>query len=439
MNTILNRFKEKKIRNWSLLALALIVVVLAARGFSPANADTSAAATEAKVVALNVAETVEASGSLEAQPFAKLDWKTSGVVESVNAQAGDFVKAGDILVTLQPSSTSASIVSAQADLVNAQKDLDDLLHSGTDAAQAAIDLKTAREDYDAANTYFEYLQTNKKVPLTTTELELQQTRNGYQYVYKTKSFRGSATGDMLVEAQNDLALKKAEFEDAQRAYDRLKEGPNPQDVTAAQAQVDAAQATVNSLSIVASFDGQVLSVDNHIGDLVGAGDLSVNLANMDHLYVETKVDESDIANIKLGNSVEVTLDAVSGLTLKGSVTAINPVGEDVSGLIKYTVRVDLDKVKRGIFLPLGTTANVVIKLKDASASLAVPITAIQNDSQGEYVWVLQGDGSSKRINVVSGAIVGSQVVVSGDLTAGDRIQLEHVNGFQAPNPFGGGK
>ena len=89
--------------------------------------------------------------------------------------------------------------------------------------------------------------------------------------------------------------------------------------------------------------------------MVSTGDLSVNIADMDHLYVETQVDESDIANVKLGNQAEVTLDAVSGVTLTGKVTAINPVGENVSGLVKYTVRVDLDKVDGDTFLPLTTT------------------------------------------------------------------------------------
>jgi len=159
---------------------------------------------------------------------------------------------------------------------------------------------------------------------------------------------------------------------------------------------------------------------------------------MDHLYVETQVDESDIANVKLGNQVEATLDAASGVMLTGKVTAINPVGEVLSGLVKYTVRVDLDKVDEDVFLPLGTTVNVVIQVKEAAATLAVPITAIQNDDKGEYVWVIQTDGSTKRVDILSGAIVGDLVAVSGDLKEGDRLQLLQPNSVNASGPFGGG-
>ena len=409
----MNFLKNKKVRNWGIAAIAVIVVILVWVGFSSANTVSATANTEAKVVSLDVTETVEASGSLEAQPFASLDWKTSGVVETVNVKPGDFVKTGDILLTLQPESTSASIVSAQADLVDAQKNLEDLLNSDSDFAQAVIDLRDAQQKFDDKSNYLHYLQNNKRLPLTDTYGWYEKGRmGGWTYVSKTRETRGPATEDMLTDAKNNLELARADLEDVQRKIDRLKN--KDQDILAAQARVDAAQATVNTLSIIAPFDGQVLSVENHAGDTVNTGELSVNMADMNHLYVETQVDESDIANVKLGNQAQVTLDAVPGVTLTGQVSAINPVGEVVSGLVKYTVRVDLDKVNDKTFLPLGTTANVVIKTKDASATLAVPIAAIQNDSDGEYVWVVQSDGSAKRVDVVSGSIVGDQVVVTGD-------------------------
>jgi membrane fusion protein, multidrug efflux system len=130
-------FKNKTIRNWSIIIIVAVVAVLAVQSFSSANAGEAIVSTEGEVVSLPVAETIEASGSLEAQPFAALDWKTNGVVEKVNVQPGDLVKAGDVLLTLQPASTTASIVSAQADLINAQEKLADLMTSRTSLAEQA--------------------------------------------------------------------------------------------------------------------------------------------------------------------------------------------------------------------------------------------------------------------------------------------------------------
>lgn len=433
-------FKNKKVRNWLIAMIAVVVIVpLVLRMISPASASAAAPGTEAKVTSLAVAETVEASGSLEAQPAANLTWNASGVVDQVYVKAGDQVKAGDVLMKLKTTSVDANIISAQADLVTAQKELDDLLGSSdTDLAQTVIDLKDAKEAYDKAANYLQYLERSKKVPQTQTKIFIESKRNSWQYVYKTKTFKGPAPQDWIVEAENDLALKKGEYEDAQRAYDLLKDGPNAQDVMAAQAKVDAAQATVDSMSVIAPFDGEVLYVESQTGDVVDTETSAVNVANLDHLYIETQVDESDIANVSVGDPITATLDAVPGAELTGQVTAIDPVGEVDSGLVKYTVHIDLDKVEDDVFQPLGATANVTIQVKPAATSLAVPITAVQNDSKGEYVLVLQADGSTTRVDVVSGSIVGDLVVVTGDLKEGDSLTISENSDAQPRGPFGGG-
>jgi len=432
MNTVLNFVKNKKARNWGILVISVLVIGALVWYYSSAKADTATVNTEATVESLSLAETVEASGSLAAQPFASLEWKTGGVVGDVNVKSGDFVKTGDVLLALQPSSTSASIVSAKADLIQAQKDLETLLKSDTDRAQAAIDLQDAKDAYKKAKDW--RVSLNGKIWLKNTT---------YKYVFgrqilEERSYRGYADAGTIADADRDLALKMAELEDAQRTNDRLMDGPNSQDVLAAQAKVDAAQATVNSLNIIAPFDGQILSVENHTGDTVNAGDLSINLADMNHLYVVAQIDESDIAKVKVGNKVTATLDAVPNLTLTGKVTAVNPVGEEVSGIIKYEVHIDLDKVADGTFVPLGTTVDTVIQVKEASTALAIPITAIQNDDKGEYVWLIKEDGSTTRVDVVGGSIVGDLVTVTGNLKEGDRISTVQSSGNGGPGgPFGG--
>ncbi|MBI3166022.1 MAG: efflux RND transporter periplasmic adaptor subunit [Chloroflexi bacterium] len=432
-----NVLKDRKfwwIAAGAVVVLALLVGLMTKR----ANASDLAAADTAQVVSLTLTETVDTTGSLEAEPFASLDWKTSGTVAKVNVQPGDFVKAGDILLTLDPTSTSASIVSAQADLITAQENLDDLLNSGTDLAQAAINLKDAKEDYEKAEDYLTYLQTDQRVPQTKYLARLVRQGNGWKYEYETETFRGPAPEDWIVEAENDLALKKAQYEDAQREYDRLLAGDQSQDVIAAQAKVDAAQATVNSMSIIAPFDGQVLSVENIPGEVVGAGELSVNIADLDNLYVDAQMDESDIAKVQVGDQVSAESDALPGVTFSGEVVSINPVGEVVSGLVKYDVRVKIETPEGDGFLPLGSTMNLVIQIGGETAVLAVPITAIQNDAQGEFVWVVRG-GETLRVDVTGGAIIGEMVAVTGDLNEGDIVTTARNNGFEAPNPFGGNK
>jgi HlyD family secretion protein len=408
---------------------------------SPASAVNSAAEATGTVVSLDLAETAESSGSLEAQPSATVSWSTSGVVEEVYVKAGDQVKAGDVMMKLKTTSVDASIISAQADLIDAQKEFDDLLNSSdTDLAQAVIDLRDAQEAYDKAEDYLHYLQTNKKIPQTETRAYTQTRQNSWMYVYKTKLYKGPAPEDWIIEAENDLALKKAELENAQHTYDRLKDGANAQDITAAQARIDAAQATVDSMSVIAPFDGQVLYVESQPGDVVTTEVVALNMANLDHLYIETQVDESDIENVTAGDPITAMLAAVDGLELTGQVAAIDPLGEVDSGSVQYTIWIDIDKVAEDLFLPLGSTVNVTIQVEPVRASLAVPVTAIQNDDQGEYLFVIQDDGSTKRVSVVSSTIVGDLVVVTGDLKEGDSLAAGQSNDLQGPGGglFGGG-
>lgn len=418
-----NILKGKNARYW-LIGLLVVVIVLFVflRPNTTGMANATSEASTGTVTSVDVSETVEASGSLEAQPSASLLWNTGGVVEDVYVKAGDKVKAGDVLMKLKITSVDASIISAQADLATAQKDLDDLLSSSdTDLAQAVIDLRNAQEDYDKAEDYLHYLQTSKKVPQTETQAYTQTRVNSWIYVYKTKVYKGPAPEDWVIEAENDLALKKGQLADAQHTYDRLKDGPNAQDVAAAQAKVDAAQATVASMVIIAPFDGQVLYIESQPGDLVETGTSALDLANLDHLYIEAQVDESDIASVKVDQPIKATLDAVPDLDLTGKVVAIDPVGEKDSGIVKYTVLTDIDKVAGDIFLPLGSTANLTIQVKETTKSLAVPTDFVQSDGKGEYVWVVQGDGSAKRVDVVTGTILDDVVTVTGDLKEGDTV------------------
>jgi hypothetical protein len=161
------------------------------------------------------------------------------------------------------------------------------------------------------------------------------------------------------------------------------------------------------------------------------------MADLDHLYIEAQVSEADIADVTVGDPITAISDAAEGLELTGQVAAINPLGEVSSDLVLYTVRIDLEEIAEAESLPLGSTANVTIQVAPASPSLAVPITAVQNDDQGEYVLVIQVDGSTKRVDVASSTIAGDRVVVKGNLKEGDTLAWAQNNNFPGGGPFGG--
>jgi multidrug resistance efflux pump len=180
------------------------------------------------------------SGQAAVQPlrYAEIAVNTSCMVSEVLVQEGEQVEKGQPLI--RPGDESdTDYAAARLELVSAQKALNDLLNAcGSELAQAVIDLKDAQEAYDKADDYLRFLQNSKKVPQTETRMFLIQTWKGYEYRYKTKSFKGPAPEDWIIEAENDLALKKAKLEEAQHTYDRLKGRADADQLAVLQARLD---------------------------------------------------------------------------------------------------------------------------------------------------------------------------------------------------------
>lgn len=295
------------------------------------------------------------------------------------------------------------------DLNNAQKEYQRtwdayqtvLLQYNLTTANQADDVKTAQEDYDQA------VANLNAAKLGPDALKLQA-------------------------AQDAVAVAEADLADKQDALNTLN-NPDPNDVITAQAAVMAAQATIDSAYIKAPFDGVVLAVNYQKGDSASQSDVAVMLANRSQLHIEVSVDESDISQVADGNVATITFDALPAVTLQGVVSQIAGYGTESNGLIKYTVRVDADNPDPRVLL--GMTANVSIVTSQTEGALAVPVYAVQVDSQGEYVNRVQPGGTVERVAVVSSTVVDDNtVIVTGDLKEGDTVQITG----SLPTTSGGG-
>jgi multidrug resistance efflux pump len=114
-----------------------------------------------------------------------------------------------------------------------------------------------------------------------------------------KEYRGYPDKATIKKADEDLAVAKAKLDDARREYDRLNNG-NKLDIGAAQARVDAAQATLNLARMIAPFAGTVTESYPLPGDQVAAGATAFRLDNLSSLLVDVKVSEVDINSVLIG-------------------------------------------------------------------------------------------------------------------------------------------
>ncbi len=320
------------------ITFIFLALVLTACGAGKA-AEATPATTPAPVVADS---TIVAEGRVEPVNYAALAYNSNGVISDVLVKEGDQVKKGDVLVRLG-NETDKAYTAAQMELINAQQAYDDLLNSsGTDAAQAVIDLKDAQEAYDKADDYLYFLQNSKKVPQTEAKRLLETKRNAWLYIYKSRTFKGPAPEDWIVEAQNDLALKKAKLDDAKRAVDRLKGGVDSDQLALLEAKLNDAKAGVASLLVLAPFDGTVADLNAKVGESVNAGSIAATVADFSNWLVKTTdLTELEVVNIKEGQPASVVLDAIPDSTLNGEVQSIGKTYTEKQGDIVYEVTVHL--------------------------------------------------------------------------------------------------
>jgi multidrug resistance efflux pump len=154
----------------------------------------------------------------------------------------------------------------------------------------------------------------------------------------------------LAAAQVDHA--KASLADVQREYDNRKGGPDKDQLALAQARLDNAKSAVKSaeraignMDLLAPFDGTLVDLNSlAIGQWVTAGRTVATLADFSQWYVETKdLTELEVVNVKEGQKVTVTPDALKDTVLTGEVVSIKKGYTERSGDVLYTVRVRLDK------------------------------------------------------------------------------------------------
>jgi multidrug efflux pump subunit AcrA (membrane-fusion protein) len=316
--------------------MMLISLVLA----SCSAAGNPGVATPQAIPTVLADNTILAEGRVEPLRFAEIAFTASGVVSEVLAEEGQSVQKGQPLIQLGDASDT-NYAAAQLELVNAQQALDDLLRaSGTDLAQAVIDLKEAQEAFDKADDYLNYLQTAKKVPQTETRLFLIQTWRGYEYRQKTRNFKGPAPADWIIEAENDLALKKAELEAAQRTYERLKDGADREQLVLLEARLNAAKAGVAAFSVLAPFAGVVADLHAKAGSSINAGEVAVTVADFSKWLVKTTdLTEIDVVALAEEQPVLVTLDALPGVELQGTILSIGQTYSENQGDVVYEVAI----------------------------------------------------------------------------------------------------
>jgi HlyD family secretion protein len=411
--------------------------------------------------------TVGATGSVRPDQSALIPWQTTGNVDQVFVQVGEVVTSGQVLASLVTTSLPQNVILAQSDLIAAQNQLDDLQNNQSASKQAMQTVNISQQAvYDAERAMVRFDQKAYKAelekaqnavvdkkdaldqaqsdfdpykdwdPNNSTYQKYEQLLTDAQIAYDEAVRKVDELELQQQSAQANLDSANAALADAQRAYDQVKDGPNPDDITVLQTRIAAAQATVNNAKLTAPIDGTITEIDMKSGDQVAPGAALIRLDDLGRLLVDVQVSEVDINSINVGQAVTLSFDAIQEKQYAGVVSQVAPVGSVIQGVVNFDVTVELTDSDENV--KPGMTAAVNIIVDQITDALLVPNRAVRVVDGKQVVYILE-NGQLQDVEVILGASSDNMSeVTGGNLKVGDQIVLNPPQDIMnMGGPFGG--
>jgi HlyD family secretion protein len=448
---------------------ALAVGCQAARGARTADGEWQTE--EASIGELTAS--VGATGTVRSNQSGPLAFETSGVVDKVLVQAGEHVRAGQVLVTLRESSLNSQVILAKADLSAAERELEELHDTDLAIAEAQLALANAQDALDDAQRTWQYQQEGYRgstITIDAAEAELvlakaqldraKRTANSHAdrpnddpkraQAFKDYAaaqtrhnralanfnwYTGHPTETQQAQLDAELALAEAQFAEAEKALSDLQNGPDLRRVAILEARIAAAKATMTMINIVAPFSGTVTSSDVMPGDLVTPGQVAFRLSDQSRLLVNVEVSEVDINKVQVGQPVTLQLDAVLDQIYLGEVVEVGLVGEELQGIVNFLVTVGVMNPDESI--KPGMTAAVNIEVNRIENVLLIPNRAVRVREGERVVYLLKGEHPVSVSIGIGASSESYSELVNGEVSLGDLIILNPPTEFGQNGAFFG--
>jgi len=291
---------------------------------------------------------ISASGTIEAIEV-NVSSKVSGQILGLAVEEGARVKPGDVLATVDHAAADIQLRQAEA---------------GVDLAQAQLVLLrngSRKEDIQQAEAALKQADANLQVAADDAR-RMRELLN-----------TGSVTAKQRDDAEARLTVAEAQRSAAAEALNKVRRLARPEEIQAAEARLAQARAsadllakTIADCTITAPGGGIVTHKAVEAGELVAPGSTVVTLAELDSVYVMIYVTEKEMGRVRLGDGVEVRIDAFPDKVFAGKITYISPEAE----FTPKNVQTKEDRVK----LVFGV--KVEIENKDGLLKPGLPADAL---------------------------------------------------------------
>lgn len=387
---------------------------------SPAIAQTGEAIAVTLVATelTTIQEGFKATGTVIATELLPVTAQATGLqIQTILVDEGQSVRGGQVLARLNSSLLQAQLVQAQGSVAQAEARVAEL-RSGSRLEE----LNRAQEGVRIATAGVTQAQS---------DLELVQKRVQRN---QTLEAEGAIARDRLDEILNQARIEeanlqqaKARLAEAQSQLTQLRQGPRPEVITQAEAQLQQAQGQVQFITaqlqqtqVIAPASGTIATRTARIGAMSNASEPLFTIIQGGQLELELMIPETQLPQVRPGQVVRITAENNPDLTFNGQVRTINPVVNDQSR--QATVNVILPAngmLKPGMFLQ----GEIITR---NTQGITIPTAALLPQTEAQaVVFVLEGDNRVRRQTVVVGELLGGdRVEIVEGLNPGDRIVLE---------------
>lgn len=311
-----------------------------------------------------------ATGNIVPKEEIEVKPNISGIIDTIYVEAGETVKAGELLAQLK-----------------VVPDVNNLVNSKNQIRDAKIALDNQEKVYKRQKTLYD---------------------------------KGVISANEFDDAQMNYDRAKQTYAAAQETYEIVKTGTSKD------------MATTTNTVIRATISGMVLDVPVEIGDQViqsnnfNEGTTIAALANVNNMIFKGLIDESEVGRIETGLPLEITIGAIQNKKFDASLYYIAPKAKDeeVSDAVQFEIKGRL-KNKDSTFIRAGLSANASIILQEAKDVLALSESLVQFDSKTEqaFVELKTGEKEFERREITLGVSDGIMVEIKDGLSENDQVKV----------------
>ena len=321
-----------------------------------------------EVVDGDIENTTVATGKVSPRDEVLIKPQIAGIIETVLKKAGDHVKAGEVIATIQvvPESSSLSAAESQVNI-------------------AKISLNLSSADYNRQKLLFE---------------------------------KGVIAKEEMDKAEADYKKAQEDAENAKNNLDIIRTG------------VSKKTAKYSNTQIRSTIEGMILDIPIKVGNSViqsnnfNEGTTIATVANMNDMIFIGKVDETEVGRIHVGMPIRLSIGAIDNKKFDAQLEYVAPKGVEENGAILFEIKAAA-QITDTIDIRAGYSANAQIMVAGAKGVLTVPESTVSFSNDSAFVYVLTQETPKQvfdKKHVTVGLSNGINIEVKSGLTKGQKVR-----------------